>query len=105
MCLDLLSRDCFSALLFKTTPTLLNTSHSVDLAKETRHIQYTYNGIIVNRGEWLGSPANIKGANKDAMQDLGWKVHDRAKYFVLLSYTMHELRNQHVSIGKFLGQQ
>ena len=21
---------------------------------------------IVNRGEWLGSPANIKGANKDA---------------------------------------
>ena len=22
--------------------------------------------IIVNRGEWLGSSANIKGANKDA---------------------------------------
>ena len=22
--------------------------------------------VIVNRGEWLGSPANIKGANKDA---------------------------------------
>lgn len=28
----------FSALLFKTTPTLLNTNHCVDLAKETRHI-------------------------------------------------------------------
>ena len=48
---------------------------------------------IVNRGEWLGSSANIKGGNKDA------KVHDRAQSFVLRSYTMHELRNQHVSIG------
>ena len=27
------------------------------------------------------------------------KVDNRAQYFVLLSYTMHELRNQHVSIG------
>ena len=26
---------------------------------------YVYS-IIVNRGEWLGSPANIKGANTDA---------------------------------------
>ena len=33
------------------------------------------------------------------MQDLGSKVHHRAKSFVLRSYTMHELRNQHVSIG------
>ena len=31
-------------------------------------------------------------------QDLGWKVHDRGKSFVLRSLTMHELRNQHVSI-------
>ena len=30
-------------------------------------------------------------------QDLGWKVHDRAKPFVLRSYTKHELRNQHVT--------
>ena len=56
--------------------------------------------IIVNTGEWLWNPANIKGANKDEQrcQDLGWKVHDRAQSFVLRSYTMHELRNQSVSI-------
>ena len=28
----------------------------------------------------------------------------RAQSFVLPSYTMHELRNQNVSIGQFLGQ-
>ena len=42
--------------------------------------------------------------SKQRCQDLGWKVHDRAQSFVLRSYTMHELRNQHISIGKFLGQ-
>jgi len=34
-------------------------------------------------------------------QDLCWKVHDRAQSFVLCSYTMHELRKQNVSFGKF----
>jgi len=28
-----------------------------------------------------------------------WKVHDRAQSFVSRPYTMHELGNQHVSIG------
>ena len=37
--------------------------------------------------------------SKQRSQDLCWKVHDRAQSFVLLSYTMHELRNQHFSIG------
>ena len=37
--------------------------------------------------------------SKQRCQDLGWKVHDRAKPFVLCSYTMRELRNQHDSIG------
>ena len=37
--------------------------------------------------------------SKQSSQDLGWKVHDGAQSFVLRSYTMHELRNQHVSIG------
>ena len=41
---------------------------------------------------------------KQRCQDLGWKIHDRAKSFVLRSYTMHELRNQHVSIGQFPAQ-
>ena len=37
--------------------------------------------------------------SKQRCQDLGWKVHDHAKSFVLRSYTMHELRNQQVSTG------
>ena len=32
-------------------------------------------------------------------QDLGWKVYDGAQSFVFSLYTMHELRNQHFSIG------
>ena len=32
---------------------------------------------------------------KQRCQDLGCKVHDRAKPFVLRSYTIHDLRNQH----------
>ena len=40
--------------------------------------------------------------SKQRRQDLCWKVHDPAQSFVLPSYTMHELRNQHVSIGWFL---
>ena len=53
---------------------------------------------IVNRGEWLGSTEKLQ-RSKQRCQDLGWKVHDRAQSFVLRTYTMHELRNQHVSIG------
>ena len=34
--------------------------------------------------------------SKQRCKDLGWKVHDPAKSFALHSYTMHELRNQHV---------
>ena len=37
--------------------------------------------------------------SKQRCQDLGWKVHGHAQSFVLCSYTMHELRNQYVSIG------
>ena len=37
--------------------------------------------------------------NKQRRQDLCWKVHDGAQSFALRSYTMHELRHQHVSIG------
>ena len=35
---------------------------------------------------------------KQRLQDLCWKVHNSAQSFDLLSYTMHELRNRHVSI-------
>ena len=37
--------------------------------------------------------------HQSSKQDLCWKVHDSAQSFVLGSYTMHELRNQIVSIG------
>ena len=37
--------------------------------------------------------------SKQRYQDLCWKVHDPAQSFVFSSYAMHELRNQHVSIG------
>ena len=52
---------------------------------------------IVNRGEWLWNPANIKGANKDFKIYVGRSttVHN----LLFCSYTMHELRNQHFSIG------
>ena len=29
-------------------------------------LRYVFSSCIVNRGEWLWSPANIKGVNKDA---------------------------------------
>ena len=47
--------------------------------------------------EWLGSSANIKEQIK--MPRFRLKVHDRAKSFVFLSYTVHDLRNQYVSPG------
>ena len=37
--------------------------------------------------------------NKQRCEDLFWKVQDPPQSFVMRSYTMYELRNQHVSIG------
>ena len=37
--------------------------------------------------------------SKQRCQDLVWKVSDRAHSSVLHSFTIHELRNQNVSIG------
>ena len=34
-------------------------------------LQIVHSAGIVNKGEWLGSPANIKGANKDAKVCVG----------------------------------
>ena len=42
--------------------------------------------------------------SKQRCQDLGWKVHDRAKSFVLRSYTMHELRKQLLCFVQGQGQ-
>ena len=40
-----------------------------------------------------GFEARQHQRSKQRCQDLYWKVHDPAQSFVLLSYTMHELRN------------
>ena len=56
------------------------------------------NRSIVNRGELVMKPGKHQ-KSKQRCQDLGWYVGDPAQSFVLPSYTMHELRNQHVSIG------
>ena len=37
--------------------------------------------------------------SKQRFQDLCSKVYDHAQSFILRSYTVHELRNQNVSIG------
>ena len=36
--------------------------------------------------------------SKQRCQDLCWRVHNRAQSFLLRSYTIHELRNQNISI-------
>ena len=47
--------------------------------KETKETNRVVAVNIVNRGDWLGSPANIKGTNKDA------------KIYVERSTTLHKL--------------
>jgi len=44
----------------------------------------------------------VKQRIKQRFQGFCWKVHDSAQCFVLHFYTVHVLRNQNVSIGKFL---
>ena len=64
------------------------------------------NGTIVIKEEWLGSPANIKLKEQTKMPRFRLEGHnDRAKSFVLRSYTMRQLRNQHVSIGSILSSE
>ena len=61
------------------------------------NLQFVLALELIEGQEWLWNPENIKEANKDAKTYV--EVHNRAPSFVLRSYTMHELRNQHVSIG------
>ena len=57
--------------------------------------------IIVNRGTGYEARKIKKSnqRNKQGCQHLCWKFRDSAESFVLRSYTLHELRNQNVSIG------
>ena len=48
-------------------------------------LRTTFSEVTTKLLEWNGYEAR--------------KVDNRAEYFVLLPYTMHELRNKHVSIG------
>ena len=93
--------DAKLILELQTSQQLARPNYSYSLlkkhtGKELKHSKSGY-GYIALRGDWLRSPANIKGAN--GCQDLCWKVHDRAQSFVLRSYTMHELHDQNLSIG------
>ena len=54
---------------------------------------------IVNKAEWLGSPANIKGANKEAKISVGRAMTVQNLLFYAHIYTIHELPNQHVPNG------
>ena len=60
-------------------------------------MQKELSAVVVNKAKWLGNPANIKGTNRDAKIYVGRFM--TVQNFVLRSYTMHELRNQHISIG------
>ena len=53
---------------------------------------------IVYRRDWMVMKPGKNQRSKQTCQDLCWKVHDPVQSFVLRSYTMHELLNQHVSI-------
>ena len=52
---------------------------------------------MVNEEEWSGSPANIKGANRDAKIQVGRSM--TTKNLLFCAIPKHELRNQHVSVG------
>ena len=41
-------------------------------------------GTILNRGKWLGSPANIKGANKEAKIEVGKSITVHIFCFALI---------------------
>ena len=47
---------------------------------------YRIVSTIVNRGKWLGSPANIKGANKEAKIEVGMSMTVHIFCFVLIYY-------------------
>ena len=47
---------------------------------------------IINRGDWLLSPANIKGVNKDGKIYVGRSTTCSAQSFILRLYTIPELR-------------
>ena len=49
--------------------------------------------------EGTGYEARQTSKEETKMPRFMLKVHDRAQSFVLRSYTLHELRNRHVSIG------
>ena len=45
---------------------------------------YRIVSTIVNRGKWLGSPANIKGANKEAKIEVGMSMTVHIFCFALI---------------------
>ena len=54
--------------------------------------------VTIGIKEQVRKPGKLQ-RNKQRSQDLFWKVHDPAQYFVLCSHNLAELRNRKVSIG------
>jgi len=79
-----------------------NDQHSPLVSKESA-LLFILVLSIVYRGKYMCSyEARQTSKEQTRCQQLGWKVHERAQSFVLRLYTMHELRNQNVSICQFL---
>ena len=73
----------------------------MDLTSHTRGSRNTPSRFILPKLiEGNGYEAR-KTSKEQRCQDLCWKDHNRARCFVFRSYTMHELRKQNVSLGKF----
>ena len=53
---------------------------------------------------WLQTSKHQRREQTRIARDFCYKVHDRAKYIVLPSYTMHELRIENVCITQFHSQ-
>jgi len=53
--------------------------------------------LKVFRGKLVMKPGKHQ-RSKQRCQDLCWEVQDRVQSFVFRSYTIHELRNQNVSL-------
>ena len=49
-------------------------------------------------------PGKNHRKNKNRCRDLCWMIHHYLQSFGFILHTMHELRDQNVAIGGFLGQ-
>ena len=94
----------------------LEPAFNVNVGSDTLiRLSFIYNSNIVRKSNYVICNIVNRGGGFEAWQTskeqtkmpraLCCKIHDPAQSFVLRSYTMYELRNQHVSIGWFLSME